>query len=97
MVGLVSDPPEPPGHLSQYHRFLQRFLQSWILLPVQVVVGLLQGSIFFNKFSVKNAYFSSFWQNIDPCLFPHEVRYVFHSHFRTFFQQLRLLGSEAKV
>ena len=42
VVGL--DPPPPPvpaGHVSQYHRFLQRFLQSWMVLPVQVVVGLL--------------------------------------------------------
>ena len=33
-------PPVPAGHVSQYHRFLQRFLQSWMVLPVQVVVGL---------------------------------------------------------
>ena len=42
VVGL--DPPPPPvpaGHVSQYHRFLQRFLQSWMVLPEQVVVGLL--------------------------------------------------------
>jgi len=66
---VVAPPPVPVGHVSQYHRFLQRFLQSWMVLPEQVVVG----------------------------LFPHEVLYVFHSHFLTFFQQLLLLGGEANV
>ena len=57
------------GHLSQYHRFLQRRLHSCTGSGLQVVVGVL----------------------------PQEVRYVFHSHFRTFFQQLLLLGGEAKA